>query len=132
MGYPNSNKALLTWEEFSILGQASSITRKPLWEFIKSVEDSRSAPPERQQGALLETTSPEPIKVFHARPNILEASNLSERMPCQSAQVSFEERKIFDASNQPGYALPAQRFEADHEYYGSYSKFGTSRLLSFT
>ena len=126
MGYPNSNKELLTWEEFSVLGQASSITRKPLWEFVKSVEDSRSAPHERQQGALLETISPKPIKVFHTRPNIREAPNSSEQMPYQSAEVSFEERMVFDASNQPEYTSLAQRLEGDDEHYGSYSKYGTS------
>lgn len=125
-GYRSSTKALLTWEEFSVLGQASSITQKPLWEFIKSVEDSRSAPHEHQQGALPETTSPNPIKVSHVGPNIPRAPNSSEQTPYQSIGASFADRDISDASNQPEYTSLAQRLEGDGANYGSYIKFGTS------
>ena len=124
-GYRSSTKALLTFEEFSVLGQASSITRKPLWEFIKSVEDSRSAPHERQQGALPETTSPKPVKVSHARPIISEAPNPSKQTPYQSVEVSFVDREISEF-NQPEYTSLAQGLEGDDANYGPYFKYGTS------
>ena len=124
-GYRSSTKALLTFEEFSVLGQASSITRKPLWEFIKSVEDSRSAPHERQQGALPETTSPKPVKVSHARPIISEAPNPSKQTPYQSVEVSFADREISEF-NQPEYTSLAQGLEGDDANYGPYIKYGTS------
>ena len=131
-GYRSSTKALLTFEEFSVLGQASSITRKPLWEFIKSVEDSRSTPHERQQGALPETTSPKPVKVSHARPIISEAPNPSKQAPnpskqtlYQSVEVSFADREISEF-NQPEYTSLAQGLEGDDANYGPYIKYGTS------
>lgn len=124
-GYRSSTKALLTFEEFSVLGQASSITRKPLWEFIKSVEESRSAPHERQQGALPETMSPRPVKVSHARPIISEAPNPSKQIPYQSVEVSFADREISEF-NQPEYTSLAQGLEGDDANYGPYIKYGTS------
>ena len=126
MGYRSSTKALLTWEEFSVLGQASSITRKPLWEFIKSVEDSRSAPNEHQQGALPEMTSPNPIRASHMGSNIPGALNSSEQTSYQSIGACFADRDIADASNQPQYTSLAQRLEGDDANYGSYIGFGTS------
>lgn len=125
-GHRSSNKALLTWEEFSVLGQASSITRKPLWELIKSVEDSRSAPHERQPGVLPGTTSSKPVKVSHPRHIAPEAPNSSEQTPYQSAEVSFADREISEASNQPEYTSLAQRLEGDDANYGSRIKYGTS------
>ena len=124
-GYRSSTKALLTFEEFSVLGQASSITRKPLWEFIKLVEDSQSAPHERQQGALPETTSPKPVKVSHARPIVSEAPNPSKQTPYQSVEVSFADREISEF-NQPEYTSLAQGLEGDDANYGPYIKHGTS------
>ena len=123
-GYRSSTKALLTFEEFSVLGQASSITRKPLWELIKSVEDFRSAPDEHQQGALPGTTSPNPIKVSHVGPNIPGTPNSYKQTPYQSVEVSFADRDISDASSQPENTSLAQRLEDDGADYGI--KFGTS------
>ena len=124
-GHQSSTKVLLTFEEFSVLGQASSITRQPLWELVKSVELSRSAPHERQQGALPETTSPKPVKVSHARPIISEAPNTYKQTPYQSVEVSFADREISEF-NQPEYTSLAQGLEGDDTNYGPYIKYGTS------